>query len=349
MLLSAVSQLLMKAFGQLPAPDWQCNLKAGLPAWSKDNASALAICSLIAYFDGTEVNRQFIASRGFTAPPLFFSVQEIGVDSQAILVERADMAVLIFRGTEPVNLVDWITDSRVNQVPFRDIFAFEGAEMWGNVHQGFATALAPLLRGVLPELNRIVRSDRPIWITGHSLGGALAMLAAAFIIHVFPGRIGAVYTFGQPRVGDAGFSKAFDNARELAAATYRCVNDRDIVPRLPPRELREAQRLLIGDAPRLFAEPVVPAVLRSPPSIGYEHAGQLRLMEPTASGITQVSQDLSDERRLDPTGLAGSPLIGDWASWFATSSELLAVWIPEHFPIGLSDMQVGYLDRIARI
>ena len=60
-------------------------------------------------------------------------------------------------------------------------------------------------------------------MTGHSMGGALAQLAAWY----HPPR--AVYSFGAPRVGDAGFA-----ARMASVPIYRLVNGRDVVADLPP-------------------------------------------------------------------------------------------------------------------
>jgi triacylglycerol lipase len=75
-----------------------------------------------------------------------------------------------------------------------------------------------------------VNSRAKIYVTGHSLGGALAILCALELYRQkLP--IAGVYTFGQPRVGNALFSAIYDN--DLHAVTYRIVNQNDIVPRTP--------------------------------------------------------------------------------------------------------------------
>jgi triacylglycerol lipase len=66
-----------------------------------------------------------------------------------------------------------------------------------------------------------------LWFTGHSLGGALAMLCA----HGWDGAVEGVYTFGQPRAGDAAFRNEYNE--RLGAATFRVVHGDDIVPRVP--------------------------------------------------------------------------------------------------------------------
>jgi triacylglycerol lipase len=72
----------------------------------------------------------------------------------------------------------------------------------------------------------LMEIEVPIFITGHSLGGALAFLAAS----VFPPR--AAYTFGAPKAGDAVFAFGLD-----AASVYRMTNHRDIVPAVPPSRI----------------------------------------------------------------------------------------------------------------
>src|SRR5262249_60026129 len=97
------------------------------------------------------------------------------------------------------------------------------------------TALAciwdPVLEAVQAERKN---SDRPIWITGHSLGGALALLAAWRFKRKFV-PIHQVYTFGAPMVGNAETAEAID--RELPDRIFRYVNNQDPIPMLPTLSL----------------------------------------------------------------------------------------------------------------
>jgi hypothetical protein len=135
--------------------------------------------------------------------------------AQAALVETtADsdraFAVLVFRGTSG-SLSNWYFN--LNAAPA----AWPGG---GRVHRGFKT----IFRNIWPEMaGELQRVRKPLFYTGHSLGGALAILAAACL----PPQ--AVYTFGAPRVGDANFVAALRPAR-----IFHIVNPNDLVTTLPP-------------------------------------------------------------------------------------------------------------------
>ena len=84
----------------------------------------------------------------------------------------------------------------------------------------------------MPEL-QTQYADASLWITGHSLGAALATLAAAKFTFEgdAPIPIQGVYTFGSPRVGDTTFAEAYD--AKLRDITFRFRNNNDVVTRVP--------------------------------------------------------------------------------------------------------------------
>jgi triacylglycerol lipase len=150
----------------------------------------------------------------------FYSV----ADTQAFLLATRQCVVVAFRGSEPDQLADWLTDAEVYQVP----------GPLGLVHRGFLAALMDVWTDLMTRVRSPELRDLPLYFTGHSLGGALAVLSTAKMLQMsLP--VAAVYTFGQPRVGDAVFCRNYE--ADFVGHTFRFVNDLDIVPRVPPRIL----------------------------------------------------------------------------------------------------------------
>ncbi len=123
--------------------------------------------------------------------------------------------VLAFRGTE--DWADVLTD--IDMLPQ----IINGAR----VHGGFAADYQAVARDILRLLDKHRADEKYFWITGHSLGGALATLAAAYL--QLPDDRHAVFTYGQPAVGDRVFSKQYRRAH------HRFVNDQDPVTLVPPQ------------------------------------------------------------------------------------------------------------------
>lgn len=136
---------------------------------------------------------------------------------QGFWVTKGEESILCFRGTS--NLGQWIRDFRF----------LPTAHPWGEVHLGFLDGLGNV-KAEVERFSRSMRLTSRIWITGHSLGGALAVLAAASLRS--NGLEARVYTFGQPRVGLSTFSERFDI--EFPKRMVRFINQSDIIPRIPP-------------------------------------------------------------------------------------------------------------------
>jgi hypothetical protein len=130
-------------------------------------------------------------------------------------------AVLAFRGSDPVTLPNWLTDVVVRLV--------ECGDYHGRVHHGFSA----VLKHTWGKVERILDDarDKPLFLTGHSMGGALAVLAACRLARLGRPPV-AIYTFGAPRVGDRTFCAGY------ALPTYRVVNGLDLVPEMPLASLK---------------------------------------------------------------------------------------------------------------
>ncbi|MGW8375203.1 lipase family protein [Streptomyces sp. ODS28] len=145
-------------------------------------------------------------------------------DTQAVVAGSGNMVIVAFRGTEPTKVRDWLSD--VNAP------GSAGPGGHGMVHVGFNQALDAVFTQLKDTLAEFRDQGQTLWITGHSLGGALAMLAAARLHFEDPRLLAdGVYTFGQPRTCDSALAESYDSA--FATRHYRFVNNNDIVTQLP--------------------------------------------------------------------------------------------------------------------
>ena len=148
---------------------------------------------------------------------LLESFAENGTEAMLVKLQPHDdfpgMLILVFRGTQP-NIKDVLTDVRADLV--------NAEECNGRVHRGFQKAFQPLKRRIADALKP--HQDMPLYITGHSLGGALALIATRLLCN---DSIGACYTFGCPRVADDEFFKG------IKTPVYRVVNAADGVAKVP--------------------------------------------------------------------------------------------------------------------
>ncbi|WP_128700313.1 lipase family protein [Candidatus Velamenicoccus archaeovorus] len=138
-------------------------------------------------------------------------------ETQGFLARREQdkIAVLAFRGTEVKKWWDILTD-----LDFRFYRAGKGAK----IHNGFQRAFACAQKMLEEEVRNLEKENFAIYITGHSLGGALALVAAKYLSS---DNIAACYTFGSPRVGNSELGDT------IKPPIYRIVNANDLVPRVP--------------------------------------------------------------------------------------------------------------------
>jgi pimeloyl-ACP methyl ester carboxylesterase len=134
-------------------------------------------------------------------------------DTRALIACDGQDCLVAFRGTQ--DLRNWLTDLDCAFTRLGNM----------RLHRGFYAAL----ESVREELEAEIAGTQyqRLWLTGHSLGGALAMLCA----RAWHGAVEGVYTFGQPRAGDAAFRDDF-NARQGQRA-FRIIHADDVVARVP--------------------------------------------------------------------------------------------------------------------
>ena len=146
-----------------------------------------------------------------------------GATTECMITWNDDLAIVAFRGTEMKSL-SALREIRTDLNTLLLTFP-EG----GRVHKGFYKALEEIWEGpgrCRLFLESLIKKQpgRPLWFTGHSLGGALASLAFARV----PSARG-LYVFGSPRVGDQAFAEL-----TLKRPVWRVENAKDPITLVPP-------------------------------------------------------------------------------------------------------------------
>jgi pimeloyl-ACP methyl ester carboxylesterase len=240
---------------------------------SLGNARFLCEAAALAYLPAAAGTAQFKALLGLDAR--LFSEG----NTQAWLATDDDAIVLAFRGTESPTTIDGLKDILLTDamnllvVPEGRLgHDLSAAGVGARFHKGFADAIAdiwpPLASAVEAEVKR---RDRPVWLTGHSLGGALALYAAWLLKRRFI-PVHEVCTFGAPMIGNRAACDAFN--KEFAGKVFRYVNGRDPVPKLPTMSL-VANEFMHVDTERLVGRDPVTRLTDLLGSVASQAAGGL--------------------------------------------------------------------------
>ncbi len=180
---------------------------------SLDAAVFLAEACQEAYAVGFATTAKWIEERRFSS----FTTFDVG-NTQGFWAEAGEIAMLAFRGTS--NPGQWIRDLRI----------LPALHPWGLIHRGFKTGVR-VVAAEMKAFAEVARTKKHVWITGHSLGGALAVVAAADF-KIATGMSPRICTYGQPRVGYWNFADRFDI--ELSGGLQHFINQSDVVARVPP-------------------------------------------------------------------------------------------------------------------
>lgn len=186
-----------------------------------------------------------------------------GASTQGFSCTDGNRTLLAFRGSED-NPIDWVRNAEFGPV---------SGELGGHVHSGHRRALSEVWSEIEPV---VTTADLPVSTTGHSLGAALATLAAARIVESgHP--VEVVHTFGQPRIGKRDFRSAYD--AQLGDVTFRFVNHIDLVTRVPflLQGYRHVGRRMYFDASGNFiSDATAAAIARDDLAYRIRHLGRIR-------------------------------------------------------------------------
>lgn len=157
--------------------------------------------------------------------------------TQAFITHHDEVILIAIRGT--LELSDWWRDADAAQVPFE-----EGT---GKVHHGFYDAYKAMKTFIQRYLTRF-HTGQKIIISGHSLGGAIALLLAEGLRCDKTQKYNILlYTYGSPRTGDATFVAAAEPLKH-----HRMVNNNDMIPSVPAPWMNARRSIWIPGLASLF-------------------------------------------------------------------------------------------------
>lgn len=187
----------------------------------REYAPFLEAYTQVASFRVAELDFSSTATAAAKANPVALSIEEVFF-GYALTSDTGNIIALRSSQTE----TEWITNIAAQQANF-----MRRQPEYGQVHAGFQffyERLTAQIRRVVEQFD----SSLPCYITGYSLGSAVAVLAAANLAldSDFENQI-QVYTYAAPKVGDPTFARFYNR---LVPRTYRIVNQADLFTTVPP-------------------------------------------------------------------------------------------------------------------
>lgn len=206
------------------------------PIFCMETACRLFYWTRLAYRKEDDLDYEFInvdaAKRLFNLDQ-HAMVWDDETDTHVVLGWSDSQVVLAFRGT--ASLQNAMTDIKAWKMVLPPHRRVRGSVV--KVHAGFGNAwlnnnFNKKVLEKLQEIDQAQQGTEPLrfWITGHSLGGALAVLASEEVAKAFPDSKITCYTWGAPRVGNG----AFTHEQEQAVPdTWAILNGGDPIPWIP--------------------------------------------------------------------------------------------------------------------
>lgn len=174
-----------------------------------------------------QATRQFENKGAFVLPRRFTLVTRLGGPRfLGFIIQSKREIIISFRGTE--DITDIFKDVELIQVNFPFV------SQAGKTHKGFTKIYRKRVRKHVMDTLLHLSNRKKLYITGHSLGGALATLCALDVAVNTTFKQPILYTFGSPRVGNSAFVSSYNSIMEQS---IRVINAYDMVPRFPPQSL----------------------------------------------------------------------------------------------------------------
>lgn len=233
----------------------------GEVAW--DTALTLGILSNAVYFDGDQLKNPIEEIGATDIVPISQGL------SHAVVASDSGAVAIAFRGTNQA--ADWLTNTQIMRHTVTD----------GSVHQGFYGAVDLIFEKVFAEAIRQGADKKAVWITGHSLGGAMAATFAYRAVIEKNLDVNGVVTFGQPLLFSNSVAQVMLN--RFALKYVRFVNNWDPVTRLLPNYHHAGSRVHLTADGYQFRKPQIsysasPDATEPAPVLPFVEEAELRPM-----------------------------------------------------------------------
>lgn len=206
---------------------------AGNSADDPQNARFVVQLCALAYKTQPVIEAELV-DLGYTDTKVIFFGTNL---TAGFVIEWDEVLVVVFKGSNTFR--EWLNNLRIGML----------ATDVGYIHVGFYDSFQNIANSLYPMIASKIEISRHLVICGHSRGGALATLFAAYVRYM-GGRVHAVYTFGSPKVGDKQFVDWCE--KNLNCPHLRYVRGADIVPLFPPENWSEFFQLLLSVPQGLF-------------------------------------------------------------------------------------------------
>jgi len=190
-------------------------------SYDKKTSLSLAVACNLAYENNEEAISATVKSWGYEFVGFKSVVKKPDIDTQIFVMSNNENIVVVFRGSE--SLKDWFGNFQAVYDP--------GLLKNTKAHEGFQDALFPSVISLTNLIDSVGPENKRIWVTGHSLGGALCSLYAGMLIESGY-KVYGIYTYASPRPGNGAFEQKLNS--RVIGPHYRVVNSGDIVPYVPP-------------------------------------------------------------------------------------------------------------------
>jgi predicted lipase len=148
------------------------------------------------------------------------------------LLESDEDSILLFRGTQ--RTTEWLGNIYAVQ---EDYLHPQTGTKLGRIHTGFRRIADSIIDPSVADAVRQIDPAKPCYVSGHSLGAALATLIAIDVALAVPPIQPnlQLYAYASPRVGDPEFARSY---AQILPNSFRVTNLADPIPLMPPTKLQ---------------------------------------------------------------------------------------------------------------